>query len=247
MTQDDRRVSNTTVDTDKFDFVDPKEIILKTATTGASIYYTLDGSRPNAQSTIYKWPFSISESCQLKAIALHKDLIASEISVIYFEKIDESDLESPPLMITDFLISQSFHGYVGPEGKNDYPLNKLGIKWKKAEVDERGIVWLSQQLTPFANCHAFAVTEIITDKDVESTLLTGTNDGAFIWLNGDLILDNYKDHPLYYNQFKLPVNLKKGKNTLVLMVMQSGGSWGFHVNLKTQGTNLKVVLPDLEY
>jgi hypothetical protein len=245
MTRDELRASNPTVDTDKFVFVDTKKIILKTATTGASIYYTLDGSQPTLKSTAYKGPFSISESCQLKAIALHRDLIASETSVIYFEKINESDVESPPLMITDFLISQSFHGYVGLEGKNDYPLNKSNIKWKKAEVDERGIVWLSQQLMPFDHCHAFAVTEIISD--VEITLLTGTNDGAFIWLNGDLILEDYKERPLYYNQFSIPVHLKKGKNTLVLMVLQAGGSWGFHVNLKTQGTNLKVVLPDLEY
>ena len=51
-------------------------------------------------------------------------------------------------MIKDFLISQSFHGYAGPEGKNDYPLKKTDIIWKKATVDERGIVWLSQQLNP---------------------------------------------------------------------------------------------------
>ena len=125
-------------------------------------------------------------------------------------------------------------------------MNKPDIKWRKAEVDERGIVWLSQQLTPFNNCHAFAVTEIISDKTVETTFLTVTNDGAFIWLNGELILESYKERPLYYNQFNLPVKLKKGKNTLVLMVMQGGGSWGFHVNIKADDNKLKVVLPDME-
>jgi hypothetical protein len=246
VTLEDRRVSNPIVDTDEFVFVDTKEITLKSATPGAAIFYTLDGSQPTLQSTAYKVPFSISESCELKAIALHADLTASGISVIHFEKSDSSDLESPPLMIKDFLISQSFHGYTGPEGKNNYPLDKSDIKWKKAEVDERGIVWLSQQLTPFANCHAFAVTEIISDKEMAATLLAGTNDGAFIWLNGKLVLDNYKERPLYYNQFKLPVTLEKGKNTLVLMILQAGGSWGFHVNLKTQGNKLTVVLPNPE-
>jgi hypothetical protein len=147
-------------------------------------------------------------------------------------------------MIKDFLVSQSFHGYVGQAGRNDYPLGRTDIHWKKAKVDERGIVWLSQQLKPYAYCHAFAVTEIVTEKDVKATLLTGTNDGAFIWLNGQLILDNYKERPLYYNQFKLPVILKKGKNTLVLMILQAGGSWGFHVNIKTQGQKPDIVLPD---
>ena len=242
MTHDEMRVSIPTVDTDNFVFVDSKEVVLKTETEEASIYYTLDGSQP---TTAYEGPFTITESCQLKAIAKHKSIIDSDISMIYFEKVDESDLESPPLMITDFLISQSFHGYLGPEGKDNYPLNKSDIKWKKANVDERGIVWLSQQLTPFANCHAFAVTEIISDEEVEVTLLTGTNDGAFMWLNGDLVLDKYQERPLYYNQFSIPVKLKKGKNKLVLTVLQSGGSWGFHVNLKTKGNKIKVVLPDI--
>ena len=245
MTHDEMRVAIPIVDTDNFIFVDTKDIVLKTATPDASIHYTLDGSLPEAKSAVYQSPFSISKSCQLKAIALHQDMLDSEVSIIYFEKVDASELESPPFMIEDFLISQSYHGYLGPEGKNDYPLNRSDINWKKAKVDERGIVWLSQQLTPFDHCHAIAMTEILSDEDVKTTLMTGTNDGAFIWLNGELILDNYQERPLYYNQFQIPIDLKKGKNTLVLMVMQAGGSWGFHVNLKLQDFNLKTELPKI--
>ena len=245
LTDEEMHVSIPIVDTDNFIFVDMKDIVLKTATPNATTHYTLDGSPPNVQSAIYQDPFSISKSCQLKAIALHQDLLDSDVSVIYFEKVDESDLEVPPFMIKDFLISQSYYGYTGPEGKNDYPLNKSDIKWKKAQVDERGIVWLSQQLTPFDHCHAIAMTEILSDKEVETTLMTGTNDGAFIWLNGELILDSYQERPLYYNQFQIPIILNEGKNTLVLMIMQAGGSWGFHVNLKSQGFNLKVELPNM--
>jgi len=245
LTLDDRRTSAPVVDTDIFDFVDTKEIILKTTTPEASIYYTLDGSQPTLRSSVYNDPFSISETCQLKAMARHSKLGNSDISVVYFRKVDKSELKPSPLMVKDYLISQSFHGYVGADGKNEYPLNKSDIKWQKAVVDERGIVWLSQQLDPFDHCHAYAVTEILCSKDVKTTLLTGTNDGAFIWLNGELILDNYKERPLYYNQFSLPVTFKKGKNTLVLMILQAGGSWGFHVNIETTGENLKVVLPEL--
>jgi len=247
MTHDDMRVSIPTVKTNDFVFVDTKQIILKTETPNTSIHYTLDGSKPTEHSTKYNKPFTISETCQLKAIALHEDMVTSNISQIYFEKIDASEIKVPPLMIKDFLISQSFHGYIGSEGKNNYPMNRSDIKWKKADVDERGIIWLSKQLTPFNDCHAFAITEIISDTNFETTLLTGSNDGAFIWLNGDLILDDYKQRPLYYNQFTVPVKFKKGNNTLVILSMQGGGSWGFHVNLKTQGNELKIVLPDTKF
>jgi len=244
LTLDNQRVSNPTIETDTFVFVDTKKIVLKTSTPEASIFYTLDGSRPTAQSNAYGDPFFISQSCQLKAIALKKNLKPSDISVISLEKISMSELEAAPLMVKDFLISQSFHGYVGQAGRNVYPLTRTDIQWKKAKVDERGIVWLSQQLKPYAYCHAFAVTEIVSEEDMKATLLTGTNDGVFIWLNGQLILDNYKERPLYYNQFRLPVTLKKGKNTLVLMILQAGGSWGFHVNIKTHGQKPDIVLPE---
>lgn len=246
MTSDNMHVSTPTVDADDFVFVGTKQIILNTETAGATIHYTLDGSQPTKQSRTYSGPLTISESTQVKAVAYQTNLKSSKISTIYFDKVDESEIESPPVMIKDFLISQSFHGYVGAEGKNNYPMNKPNIKWKKAEVDERGIVWLSKQLVPFDHCHAFAVTDIFSDSEVEATIMSGTNDGAFIWLDDDLILESYKERPLYYNQFMLPVKLKKGKNRLVLMVLQGGGSWGFHVNIKAEGNNLKAVLPDIE-
>jgi hypothetical protein len=243
-THNEMNVSIPTVDTESFTFVDTKEIILKTETAGAKIYYTTDGSNPTNKSSHYTGPFSISESCELRAIAQHTEFSESDISRIYFEKVDESDIESPPFVIEDFLISQSFSGYLGPEGKNKYPFNESNIKWEKAETDERGIVWLSKQLTPSAHCHAIAVTDIFCEEEAEATLLTGTHDGAFMWLNEELILDNYQERPFYYNQFKIPIKLKKGKNRLEMIIMQGGGSWGFNVNLQTNGNKIKIVLPE---
>ena len=51
---------------------------------------------------------------------------------------------------------------------------------------------------------------------------------------------------IYTGDWQNAGNTKKGKNTLVLMVMQGGGSWGFHVNIKADDNKLKVVLPDME-
>ncbi len=57
----------------------------------------------------------------------------------------------------------------------------------------------------------FLLTEIISDKEAGMTLLAGTNKRAFFWLNGELILDNYQECPLYYKQFGTPVNLRREK------------------------------------
>ncbi|MBR1889879.1 MAG: M6 family metalloprotease domain-containing protein [Alloprevotella sp.] len=55
-----------------------QDVTLTTATSGATIYYTLDGTEPTTSSTKYTGPITVSESLTLKAIA-EKD---GEISAV---------------------------------------------------------------------------------------------------------------------------------------------------------------------
>ena len=54
-----------------------------TAETGASIYYTLDGSKPSASSTLYSAPFTLSATTTVKAIAV-KDNVSSAVTTQEF-------------------------------------------------------------------------------------------------------------------------------------------------------------------
>ncbi|MBO4801132.1 MAG: BspA family leucine-rich repeat surface protein [Bacteroidaceae bacterium] len=49
-------------------------------TTGAIIYYTLDGSKPTVESTIYSEPVTLMQNCTVRAIAYNEELGASEES-----------------------------------------------------------------------------------------------------------------------------------------------------------------------
>jgi len=60
-------------------FYNRATITLGTTTTGASIYYTTDGTNPTRFSSEYNVPFSITESKTIKAIAVKDDMIDSEI------------------------------------------------------------------------------------------------------------------------------------------------------------------------
>jgi formylglycine-generating enzyme required for sulfatase activity len=56
------------------------QVTLTTATEGASIYYTLNGSEPTESSTLYTQPVNISASATLRAVACKPNWQTSEIT-----------------------------------------------------------------------------------------------------------------------------------------------------------------------
>ena len=56
-----------------------QQLELHSDISGAAIYYTLDGSTPTRQSTLYSNPIKLTNNLTLKAIAIHSDYINSEI------------------------------------------------------------------------------------------------------------------------------------------------------------------------
>lgn len=52
---------------------------VKTTTAGATIYYTLDGSTPTANSLVYENGIKLTENCTVKAIAMKEDMFDSEM------------------------------------------------------------------------------------------------------------------------------------------------------------------------
>src|SRR5262249_5331448 len=55
-------------------------VTLSSATSGASIYYTLDGSTPTTSSALYSSPLSIATTTTLKAIAAKSGFTTSSVS-----------------------------------------------------------------------------------------------------------------------------------------------------------------------
>jgi len=121
-----------------------------------------------------------------------------------------------------------------------YPIGNPDLKWKKAEVQDKGIVRLDKQLDPHEDCYAYAATEIVSDKAIETTLCIGHNDGVYVWLNGEIIYEHPDKHAFEYNMSAIPINLKKGENLLVLLMMQAGRNWLFNVNLDTYDFRTKL-------
>ncbi len=66
------------------------EVELQSATEGAQIYYTLDGSEPTEDSTLYEEPIVIDEETQIRAIAVSDDLSTSSETVLDYTILQEA-------------------------------------------------------------------------------------------------------------------------------------------------------------
>jgi hypothetical protein len=65
-------------------YAGPQTVTLSDTATGASFYYTLDGTTPTTASTLYKGPITVSESETIKAIALTSTLSPSPVATALY-------------------------------------------------------------------------------------------------------------------------------------------------------------------
>jgi len=65
-------------------FTSAQSVTITCATSGASIYYTIDGTPPTASSTLYSVPITISASTNLNAIAIKTGMTNSPIASASF-------------------------------------------------------------------------------------------------------------------------------------------------------------------
>lgn len=67
-------------------YTTPQQIIINTATEGAQIYYTTDGSTPSATNGIlYSGPFTLSKTCILRAVAIADGMNDSTITAVNYK------------------------------------------------------------------------------------------------------------------------------------------------------------------
>ena len=69
-------------------FEETQEVAITCETADASIYYTIDGTDPTAESTLYAAPFTLDATATVKAIAIKENMNNSEIASATFTKLE---------------------------------------------------------------------------------------------------------------------------------------------------------------
>jgi len=110
-------------------------------------------------------------------------------------------------------------------------INNEELKWKQGEPNILGYVDLLSKYSPNEMVISYAYTTINCDDEGTVLLLFGSDDGAAIWVNGkEYFRINIGRGAKEYDDI-IPVQVKKGKNEILVKIAQGGGHWGFYLQI----------------
>jgi hypothetical protein len=153
-------------------------VTLSCTTTGAVIYYTLDGSTPTELSTRYTGPFMITNSSAVKAFAIKTNLVDSAVAASTF--LNSMVVGNGAGLTGKYLANtvQSTNGVptlirVDPTVDFDWsttpPDPSVGLT-------DYSVVWSGQVQAQFSEPYTFYAT---------------ADDGVRLWVNNQLIIDKW--------------------------------------------------------
>ena len=101
-------------------------------------------------------------------------------------------------------------------------------RWRNAKVYSTGYVDLARYFRPPDHRLAYAFCNILAPHQCEGRILFGSDDGAKIWLNGELVYELDVIRGAVPDQEAIPVRLREGTNPVLLKVVNQRGTWGFY-------------------
>ncbi len=155
---------------------------ITTATEQATIYYTLDGTEPTANSTVYADSIIVDHNCMLKAIALRQNWFTSDVATFEVDWIVTGTATFDGLVATvsgDKTLDDAFEA---AGGRSEAAKTIAAIRWNKetamTESDLQGLN--NPNLLVYVSAEALApagVQNVVINGVAKSIVLTDTKEG----------------------------------------------------------------------
>jgi HEAT repeats len=105
------------------------------------------------------------------------------------------------------------------------------VTWRALDRSKfDGIVDLKKLLDPNDDCSAYGYAEFESDGG-PAQVMAGSDDGCAVWLNGTFLYAKNIDRGVNIDEDRVNVELKPGKNALLIKVNQGNGGFGFCVRV----------------
>ncbi len=161
-------------------------VTITEAAAGATIYYTTDGTTPSASSIPYTGPFVLTNSAGIQAIAIRAGSVDSGIVSAGF--IDSSSVGTGTGLLAQYWTQTSPTDFTAPGFAAAPTLTRIdatvntdwgnGSPDPSISVDDFTARWTGTVQPQFNETYTFSTT---------------TDDGARLWVNGQLIIDKWID------------------------------------------------------
>ena len=104
--------------------------------------------------------------------------------------------------------------------------------WRAVDRNDVGYLDLRAQYATTDNVVCY-VRAVVTSPDARRTRLSvGTNDGDRVWVNGELVRSEEEGGRAEPHEALLPIDLREGRNTILVKVSNVGGGWGLYLALE---------------
>jgi putative membrane-bound dehydrogenase-like protein len=154
-------------------------------------------------------------------------------------------LRTPSLVMDAWHIADGFDNGAGDAGldrafpperkielRADYA-GKFGpVSWRWVSRNEKGYVDLQAFLAGIStNVVAYLYREVESPADQEALVLLGTTGCAKLWVNGQLVYTNRRNREAIPEDDSVKIQLKKGRNPLLIKITNGDGPYGFYLTL----------------
>jgi hypothetical protein len=184
-------------------FYSPLNVSIESGTAEAEIYYTLDGSEPDRQSSKYSQPVRITSGTKLNAKAFKKGYRDSKVTSSVYEEFADS-------------VGVHYKYFTGGDIGIRSGINSLPEK--TGTVSQISYREIETNKTAYA-LQFLALINIA--EEGEYTFYTGSNDGSLLSIDNQLVVNNGGGHG--YQEESGKIYLTKGRHLIEVGYFQIGG------------------------
>ncbi len=113
------------------------------------------------------------------------------------------------------------------------------VKWKKVKIEKNGLLDFNKIFNPYTGAIVYAYAEVESPNNRKAVITLGSDDGAKVWINGELVYNKTIWRGAVQDEELLDVNLKKGKNTILVKIENNIGGWGLIIRIVDPKNELK--------
>ncbi len=121
-------------------------------------------------------------------------------------------------------------GQVAPVEGERQKVDGLELTWQKVVAHDGFVDLLQAAGNDY--CVGYAWTEIDIPQALTGWLGIGSDDGLKIWLNGELVHDRWVRRNSRIDDDIVPLNLRAGRNRLLIKIQNATGDWSFVSRLR---------------